>query len=260
MMRNTTSGMPEPIWRCAASCACAVAILNGAFSAAQPSPASDLMARVRSTYAALKSYSDTGTLVIESAAGGSAPSIERHTFKTFYRAPRHFYFDFVKDPKAGADRFVLWIDAEAAHTWWATTGVEDAYPPGSGTAAFAIGSGPTDGALMGIAPLLFAKSGLGGDVFEDFTSAGTELVNGHQCQRLNGIAKSVYQATGHVTNIRKASVWIDPDTMLFRKIFTDTPRGTVAGSVMRSTLTFEPQANPSLDDAKFKFTPPSTQP
>jgi outer membrane lipoprotein-sorting protein len=232
-------------------------ILNGASRAAQQSPGNDLMARARSTYAGLKSYSDTGTLVIESGAGGSVPSIERHTFKTFFRAPRHFYFDFIKDPNAGADRFVLWIDAEAAHTWWATTGVEDAYPPGSGIGAFAIASAPTEGAVMGIAPLLFAKSGLGGDVFENFTSAGTEMVNGHQCQRLNGIAKSVYQATGRVTNIRKASVWIDQDTLLFRKIFTDTPQGTVAGSVMQSTLTFEPQANPTLDDAKFKFTPPS---
>jgi hypothetical protein len=32
-----------------------------------------------------------------------------------------------------------------------------------------------------------------------------------------------------------------------------------AGTVMRVTTTFEPRANPTLDDAGFRFAPPSSQ-
>jgi outer membrane lipoprotein-sorting protein len=226
-----------------------------------PSAADDLLARTRALYASLRSYADTGTVLTDISSGGVAV-VERHAFRTLYRSPRHFYLEFNKDKGAGGARFVIWSDAEAFHTWWSTTGVEEVYPPGTGATAFAIGALPTAGALTVIAPLLFAQAGLTGTLTEigETSPAGVELVGGHQCQKVTGVAKSVYTATGHEFDIRKVTVWVDADTLLVRKVFEDSPRGTPAGSVLRSTVTFEPQANPALDDGKFRFTVPSSQP
>jgi len=52
---------------------------------------------------------------------------------------------------------------------------------------------------------------------------------------------------------------VDVETQLVRQVQEDTPRGVPAGTVLRITTTFEPQANPTLDDARFRFTPPLTQ-
>ena len=73
------------------------------------------------------------------------------------------------------------------------------------------------------------------------------------------MSRSTYQATGHVTNVRKSAVWIDTQTLLVRKMFNDTPRGSGTGTILRSTVLIEPVANPALDDGKFKFTVPSGQ-
>jgi outer membrane lipoprotein-sorting protein len=56
--------------------------------------------------------------------------------------------------------------------------------------------------------------------------------------------------------VRKATVWIDPETLLIRKVLEDASDGT---GTSRLTVTFVPQANPPLDDARFTFTPPQTQ-
>src|SRR5205823_5414598 len=125
------------------------------------------------------------------------PSHEHHTFKTFYRAPREFMFDFVK--QQNIDRFVIWSDADAFHTWWQTTGIETTYPKGQGAGAFVAATPPTSNTVMLLAPLLFAQAGLAGTLTEiaDVKAAGTESVNGHLCQKIVGVARSVYQATGH---------------------------------------------------------------
>jgi hypothetical protein len=51
------------------------------------------------------------------------------------------------------------------------------------------------------------------------------------------------------------TVWIDAQTLLVRRVFEDTAEGT-GSDANRFTTTFEPQANPTLDDARFAFTPP----
>ncbi len=226
---------------------------------ASPSAAdNDILARSRAQYASLRSYADTGTVDVEYGSPG-APIRERHSFKTYYRAPRHFYFDFTKHQNA--DRFVIWSDDEAFHTWWQTTSVENTYPKGQGTGAFVTGAMPTKNSLMQVPPLLFSKAGLVGTLteFGEASVAGTETVGGRPCHKLIGIARSVYPATGHVTNVRRTTVWIDVEALLVRKVFEDTPRGTPAGSVSRITTIFEPQTNPTLDDSKFRFTAPSSQ-
>jgi len=220
----------------------------------------DVLARSRATYASLKSYSDTGTVDVEFGPA-SAPLRERHAFRTHYRAPRHFYFEFNEDKRAGGERFVIWSDLDAFHTWWSTTGIENSYPKGQGAAAFTQGVLPTKNSLLQMAPLLFPNAGLTGTLteFAEASAAGNEDVGGRPCQKLVGIARSVYPATGHVTNVRRTTVWIDAETGLVRKVFEDTPRGTPAGNVGRVTMTFEPVANPALDDARFRFTAPASR-
>jgi outer membrane lipoprotein-sorting protein len=237
-----------------------IVVLAAAFAAPLVAQSdSDVLARTRAAYKALKAYSDTGTVDVEFGPA-AAPLRERHTFRTLYRAPRHFYFEFNEDQRAGGERFVVWSDADAFHTWWSTTGLENSYPKGQGAAAFALGAVPTKNALLQMAPLLFQEAGLTGTLteFTEAAVAGTEDGGGRASQKLTGIARSVYPATGHVTNVRQTTVWIDAATGLVRKVFEDTPRGTPAGTVGRTTTTFEPVANPALDDTRFRFTAPSS--
>jgi hypothetical protein len=217
-----------------------------------------LLERSRAAYAALRSYADTGVVITEEQLPGAPAVVERHTFTTYYRAPRQFFFDFNKDPKAGGERFVIWCAGEEFNTWWSTTGVHEKYERGRGELAFATGSLPTKGAALQIPPLLFSQAGLQGPLmsFKEPRLAGTEEVGGRRCYKV--IAEmSLSYGTGYVGEERATTVWIDAETLLVRKVFQDTPRGGMAGAVSRVTTTFEPQADPDLDDARFRFAVPS---
>ena len=226
------------------------AVVAGAASA------DDILARSRAVYAALRSYADTGHVEHEFGPS-SAPGRERHTFATHYRAPRHFRFDYTKHKDA--DRYVVWSDEEKFYTWWRSGGVEQVFPKGQGAGAFTGMVAQTSKAVSQIASLLFAQAGLDSTLTElaDASLAGTEEIQGRPCHKLVGVARSVYRMTGHETNVRRTTVWIDTETLLVRRIYEDTPRGTVAGMLNRYTTTFDPQPNPDLQDAIFRFVPPS---
>jgi outer membrane lipoprotein-sorting protein len=221
-----------------------------------PSAEDDILARSRAHYASLKSYSDTGTVVYEY---GTA-SVSRHTFKTYYRAPRHFYFEFTEDKADGGSRLAIWCEGTDFQSWWTDTGVHNTYPRGQGASAFISSASFSAGSASQIPSLLFASAGLVSTLSElaDMTAAATEVINGRTAHKLTGIARSMY-GTGYVTNVRQTTVWIDAETLLVRKIFEDTPKGALAGSRRRITTTFEPQANPTLEDSRFKFVVPSPQ-
>lgn len=218
-------------------------------------PLSDALQSSRAVYAALHSYADTGTIDLEFGPAAS-PLHEHHTFTTLYRAPRRFYFDFKKEK--GVDRFVVWSDEEAFHMWWQQPGLNETYGKGQGIAAFTNGTVPTSQTIMMVPPLLFPQAGLTGTLneFGDVTATGTDVIEGHKCLKLTGTAKSVYQATQHVSNVRKTIIWIDADSLLVRKVFEEV-QGGPATDVNRRTVTFEPQANPTLDDSRFTFAPPT---
>jgi outer membrane lipoprotein-sorting protein len=232
-----------------------IVLLLLAFLGAAPSTASeDVLERSRTMYASLSSYADTGTVVKEYGLAKD-PARDRHTFTTYFkRAPRGFYLDFKKE---GGDRYVIWRDPEAFHTWWKTTHVQSDYPNPSNVGAF-VGAGVTTvGATAKIPSLLYKKGALPSDFafFTDGVVEGREDIGGHQCLRLVGTAKDVYGATGHETNIRKMTVWIDAESLLIRKVAEEW--APLPGQVSRTTTTFEQQANPTLEDSKLKFAPPS---
>lgn len=207
-------------------------------------------------YASLTSYADTGTIVYE---WGTA-SVSRHSFKTAYRAPRHFIFEFTEDEADGGSRFVIWCEGSDFQSWDSDTRIHTVHPQGRGTLAFTAFIYPTVGSATQMASMLFQGTGLISTLSElgEVTLAGTETVNGRPAYKLTGIARGTY-GTGHEHNVRRAAVWIDTETLLVRKIFEDTPDGVPAGTRLRKTTMFNAQANPPLDDSRFRFIVPAAR-
>jgi outer membrane lipoprotein-sorting protein len=58
-------------------------------------------------------------------------------------------------------------------------------------------------------------------------------------------------------NVRKLTFWIDTESLLIRKVLEEWK--ALPGERNRTITTYEPQANPALDDAKFAFKPPAPQ-
>jgi hypothetical protein len=224
-----------------------------AFAAPRPAnsaDAGDVLARSRAMYASLRSYADTGVILEEYGPS----SKDKHTFTTYFnRNPRAFYFDFKKN---AGDRYVIWGDPEAFHTWWKTTAVKEDYPNPNNLGAFTMAGPQTYGSATKIPPLLYPKAPLHGSFehFDDPVLDSTEDFGGRRCYRLLGSAHDVYGKTGHEANVRQLTVWIDAESFLIRKVVEQ--RKAPPGQISRTTTTFEPQANPALDDSRFKFVPP----
>ena len=66
--------------------------------------------------------------------------------------------------------------------------------------------------------------------------------------------RDTYAATGKEVNIRKVTVWIDTESFLIRKMVEESK--PLPGQRSRDITSFEPRANPTLQDASFKFIPP----
>ena len=209
--------------------------------------ANEILQKMRDTYAAMKSYADTGVVLNDYGI------TDRHTFTTYFnRAPRHFILDFRKQ---GGDRFVIWADPDAFHTWWKTTGQQYDMPNPNNAGAISGSGQNTYGAALKIPTLLYSRAQLGGD-FTNYTDAamdGTENIDGLRCYRLLGKASDFYGATEKEVNIRKMIVWIDAQSFLIRQVRVESQG---AGRTNKVTTTYQPQMNPTIDDIRFKFTPP----
>jgi outer membrane lipoprotein-sorting protein len=235
---------------------CLLGVAKAPYSSSTAAPVADVLEQSRAKYAALKSYADTGTITTElTLPGNSDAAVERHSFTTFYRAPRQYFFEFKKDPNVGDERFVIWANTAEFNTWWSSTQVHDTYPQGQGAQAFALAAFPTKNSSMQLSPMLFAQAGLHGPIVDlkVLQADQVEQVSGHRCHKLVGEVGLAY-GTGTVTNVRPTTIWIDVDSLLVRKVLEDTPRGE--GGTDRVTTTFDPQANPQIDDSHFKFIPP----
>jgi hypothetical protein len=209
------------------------------------------MQRSRAMYTSLRSYADSGVVIYEYGAS----SKDRHTFTTsFNRTPRRFVLDFNKQ---GGDRYVVWGEPEAFHTWWKATGQQFDYPNpdnmpalnGSGRNTFSVG--------LKIPTLLYGKAQLLSDFanYTDLTVDGTEDISGHRCHRVLGTTRDVYAATSKEVNVRKMTVWIDADSLLIRKVVEQWK--ALPGQISRMTTTYEPQANPTIEESRLRFTPPA---
>lgn len=225
-------------------------ILAVPFSA-QTASGDKIFASVLAKYASLNSYSDSGEIINE--YGTSSKDV--HKFKTlFNRAPRGYLLDFTK---VSGEKFVIWGDPDAFHSWWSSINSRSDYPNPSNTGVFIGSDVHTYGVAMKVTSLIYAKANLQGSFtnFTDIVLAGTDDVSGHKCYRLTGKARDIYSNTGRESNVRKMTVWVDTDSMLIRKVVEEWP--PLPGQVSRYTTIYDPQANPAIDAAKFKFEPPT---
>jgi outer membrane lipoprotein-sorting protein len=232
----------------------ALAVLLAAPASRAETEADQLWQRVTAAYDALGTYSDSGEIVTEYGSGTAVQIREQHRFKTALKRPRQFYFEFDEDPDAGADRFVLWCEGAEFNTWWLTTKVHEVYPKGKGIDAFAVASLPTKGTAVLVPGLLFGSAGLKGPLhsLEELRLDGSGRIGGRDHVKLSGIVREKY-GTSYVSSEYPATLWIDSESLLIRRILLDTPPG---GGINRSTTTFDPVADPAVDDALFRFSPP----
>jgi len=212
-----------------------------------------LLERSRALYAGLQTYADSGSVLREYGQSSS----DLHRFTThFRRTPRGFVFDFTKQSR---ERYVVWGDPDAFHTWLSSTGQRFDYPnPRNATAISGSGVNTSD-AVLKIPPLLYSKAALGGffDSLGAVVTEGSEKVDGHPCVRLASTASTAYEATGKLANQRKVTVWIDSESLLIRQIREEWP--PLPGQRSRVTTTIEPEANPKLDDNPLKFVVPGSK-
>lgn len=225
----------------------------------------DVLRNSISYYATLTSYADTGT-VREEMPG----IVDESKFTTYFRRQtRDLYFDY-QDLTSTNPGTKFTIDMSASRTvFWMVKGEMQKYefrtkthevvnPDGGGQVrALQNASHATAGVSMLIPSLLYSQARLPSSLLqiEEATLAGVEEINKRRCHKVAGIAAGYYPS-GQRTNVRPVTVWIDEETKLIRRVLEDTPKGYQAGSYQRITTTFEPQANPTLDDKKFQFVVP----
>jgi len=225
----------------------------------------EVLRRSKAVYAALTSYADTGTVVVE------VPGITDYSnFKTYFRRKTaDFYFDFEhlyqEDPKSKDrinytnTRWVWWMRSHNLETYDFEGKDHRVYPPTSNQVT-TLNAPRTKGASMLIPGLLYTSSQLPSTLlqFEESSDTGIEDVDGHPCHKVIGIAAQYYPS-GQRVGVRQVTAWIDRDTLLVRKVFEDTPKSYGGDTFHRVITTLQPQANPELDDKKFEFHVPDPQ-
>jgi hypothetical protein len=251
-MRNTSS---------LAACVLVGTLLATVGPARAADDGMDLLKRSIALYPTLATYADAGTAVREQPG-----LVDRWKFKTYFRRPLDFHFNFqgVSSQSAG-----LTADASYQHiVIWMINGELQAFNKqlrshatvprtGNQPAELLNASAATVGTSVLIPSLLFGKSELPGSIkqIREATDAGFESVNGHRCHKIVGQAAQYYPS-GQMTNVRQVTVWLDAESLLVRKVFEDTPKGYPAGAYLRLTINLDPQANPRLQDEHFQFSVP----
>lgn len=221
-----------------------VALIVPAAQAVAQSP----MDKARATYAALTTYADAGTVVVESKVAGAPMQVERFTIRTQFRRPRQFLLEFASTAADG-DRLAIWCEGEGHdfESWWKTTGVHDVHTNGTGLNAFLAAAAPTQGASLHAISVLLPQTALKASL-ADFAPARTarDSIGGRAMLRLSGMSE------GHFGSPRPRTVWVDPTTGLIWRIVDDTPAEYPVGSVERVTVSLTPVANPAIS-APFRY-------
>lgn len=222
----------------------------------QGPPPQGPMAAVAERYAALKSYSDTGTVTTDYQWPDTPLTTEHHRFETAFRAPRNFFFRFDQDEAAGGDIYVIWCDGGPFQSWWKATGVHDVWDGGRGVTAFITGDSSTKGAANLIPPYFFQQALLYGPTLRllNVAEAGDDTVAGHACRKITATGRETGVQT---TETRPIAIWIDSESGLVRKAVLAEADGSPTGLIDKTTYTVDPAADPELTDDRFTFTPPS---
>jgi hypothetical protein len=227
--------------------------------------ADDVLAKTRAAYAALTSYSDSGTVLDE--MGGYT---DRSTFRTlFNRKPRQLLIEYRghESEYKGGNRIplnthlALWLENDDLQTWNSGSQSHETYPADGGQQVNALKNAGyfTRGISILTSSLFYTKSGLPSPVqaTEEAEADGFETVNGRRCFRVLGVERYRYPS-GRETGVRAITLWIDAETYLIHRILQDTPKGMPRGTISRRTTILKPQANPTLEAAQFHFAVPES--
>jgi hypothetical protein len=230
----------------------------------EPLALPDVMTKSIAAYAALKTYSDSGT--VEVAAPGT---IDRAKFTTRFRRPNgDLYLDYQAigsyqtATKITVDlsmyRTVVWMLKGQMETYDRSLASHNIIEQGSQAHALTGATAATNGVSTLIPSLLYPQAKMRSAFFEieEASDAGFENVGNRRCHKVIGIAAQYYPS-GARTGVRPVTIWIDAETLLLRKVFEDTPKGYPANAYRRVTITIDPQVNTSLDDSTFQFKVPS---
>lgn len=237
----------------------------GVVQAQSRSALPEVLTKAFAYYSTLTSYSDTGTMLED--GGGTGGEARFTTY--FRRASRDFSFDFQSlTGRSGSlkwddskNRTVVWMFKSQMEKYQQAQGIHEVINPDNGGQVRALGSTAyaTRGASIMIPSLLYSQAKLPSTLLqiEEAEVAGMEEINRRPCHKIVGVA-AAYYPSGQRTGVRPVTVWIDVETQLIRRVFEDSPKGYGGGTgVLRYTFTFEPRANPAIDDVKFQFKVPT---
>lgn len=227
--------------------------------------ANDVLAKMRSAYAALTSYADSGTILDENTG-----YTDRSTFRTFFtREPNNLFIEFrgvASEYKIGNRvpsnaHIVLWMEAGELQTWSGASQAHETYPRAAGQQVNAVKNAGyyTHGISVLIPSHLYTNAGMASPVHaaEEVEADGFETINGRKCYRLLGVERWRYPS-GQETGVRAITIWIDAETYLIHKVFQDTPKGYPRNEISRRTTTIKHRANPKLTPAQFRYTVPTS--
>jgi len=230
---------------------CAPFWMTLATAAEQTAAATDATAIVKQmaqTYSACKSYRDTGTSLTKFL--GDTPFENKVEFKTAFRRPAEFRFEYTSDHDVMQDRMIIHRDKAGTRTWWSVGGGEENTTI---DAAIAGATGVSSGTAFNVPTMLFPDE-VGGWSFlspEDWSTLPDAEENGRSCYRL----------TRKEENGDHETVWIGKANFLLIRIderrTIDGKRGTF---VTEQTTLYQPEINIDIPDPELEFNPPANVP
>lgn len=191
-----------------------------------------IVAHMREAYAALRSYSDSGVVLIHMRNGERPDEI---TFRSAFVRPQWFRFEWLTHHPYPPLRHlthnsVIWSNADGVYSWTDLSG-KDAVAQKQQSFALAVAgaTGVSRGSAHTIASLLAPDVALGEPMLERVTSlelAGIEPFDGATCYRL----------AGQNADFGTYEFWIGKDDYLLRKI-TYRIRGVLHEEIRRDIQT-----------------------
>ncbi|MCX5770618.1 MAG: hypothetical protein NTZ09_10145 [Candidatus Hydrogenedentes bacterium] len=233
---------------CALCTAFSMPMVYAAEQTAAATDAASVVKQMAQTYSACKSYRDSGTSVTKFL--GDTPHENKIQFKTAFRRPTDFRFEYNSENGIMGDRMIIHRDQTGTRTWWSIGAGEQATTLDM---AIAGATGVSDGTAFNVPTMLFPEE-VGGWSFtsrEGWTALPDAEENGRPCCRVTRKEeKGDYE-----------TIWIDKSTFLLMRIderrTIDGKRGTF---VTEQTTLYRPEINVDIPDADLQFNPPADAP
>lgn len=212
-----------------------------------PMNPSEIISRVVGAYGQCKSYRDSGTSVTRFV--GKRPSEEQIEFKTVFRRPEAFRFEYraklgdPTNPSPGfEDRMIVHRDKSGVHTWWSIEGGSES--PKSLSLALAGATGVSSGTAHTI-PVLLMPLEIGGrslGTAGDWSLLSEESEGGVPCCRLK---RSKDKGT--------ETIWIDKARFLILRL-DDTHKFDDYDT--ERTTRYSPEIDVDIPDVELTFNLP----